>query len=303
MQIDNAQLAAFTTVLREGTFELAARKLSVTPSAISQRIKLLEDRIGQVLIQRTSPCQPTAAGQVLLRYASEVALLESEVFAVLGGDAGQGPRMAHIPIVVNADSLDSWFEDVLEAVSKDGSLSLDVRVEDQDHSAELLREGIVMAGVSASDSAVQGCRVEVLGTMRYLAVASPDYIARHFSAGVSDERLNEAPILAFSRKDALQAAFLSVLAGQPVNPPIHFMPTTRSFLEAACCGLGWGMMPEQIALDAIKAGRLREFASTHWLDVPLYWHRSRIKARSLDLLSSMVHRAAKQRLVSNGHEG
>ena len=84
MKIDNAQLAAFAAVLTEGNFDLAARKLNVTPSAISQRIKLLEDRIGQILIQRTIPCQATAAGRMLWRYAEEVALLESEVFSALG---------------------------------------------------------------------------------------------------------------------------------------------------------------------------------------------------------------------------
>jgi hypothetical protein len=57
MKIDNAHLTAFAEALSEGTFELAACKLNVMPSATSQRIKLLEERIGQILIQRTIPCQ------------------------------------------------------------------------------------------------------------------------------------------------------------------------------------------------------------------------------------------------------
>jgi LysR family transcriptional regulator (chromosome initiation inhibitor) len=109
MQIDNAQLAAFAAVLREGTFDQAARTLNVTPSAINQRIKLLEDRLGQVLIQRTAPCQATEAGRTLFRYAEEVTLLESEVLAGLGIEATGTSTRIRIPIVVNADSLDSWF--------------------------------------------------------------------------------------------------------------------------------------------------------------------------------------------------
>ena len=109
MQIDNAQLAAFAAVLREGTFDQAARTLNVTPSAISQRIKLLEDRIGQILIQRTTPCQATEAGRSLLRYAEEVTLLESEVLIGFGLEASDASTRIRIPIVVNADSLDSWF--------------------------------------------------------------------------------------------------------------------------------------------------------------------------------------------------
>ena len=115
MKIDNAHLAAFAAALSEGTFELAARKLNVTPSAISQRIKLLEERIGQILIQRTTPCQVTEAGRPLLRYAEELALLEAEVLVELGvGEAGTASTF-RVPIVVNADSLDSWFPAVFTA--------------------------------------------------------------------------------------------------------------------------------------------------------------------------------------------
>jgi LysR family transcriptional regulator (chromosome initiation inhibitor) len=296
MQIDNAQLTAFAAVLREGTFDLAARKLNVTPSAISQRIKLLEDRIGQILIQRTTPCQATEAGRTLLRYAEEVTLLESEVLSALGVDAGEATRRTRIPIVINADSLDSWFADVLQSVANDESLTLDVRTEDQDHSIALLREGVVMAGVSAIADSIQGCRVEPLGAMRYLAVASPTYMTKYFPSGVNEQSLNFAPMLMFNKKDALQWIFLTQLTKQTILPPIHYVPSTRSFFEAARLGLAWGMMPEQIVSDALRSGTLVDISPKYWLDVPLYWHRWRIGSRSLDLISSIVHNAAKNGL-------
>lgn len=207
MKIDNAQLAAFAEAIRAGSFELAARNLNVTPSAISQRIKLLEERMGQVLIQRSTPCQTTAAGRPLLRYAEEVALLESEVLSALGVfDAATTPSV-RIPMVINADSLDSWFLEVFDGLGAGTAISLDLRVEDQDHSVLLLREGTVMAGVSASSDPIQGCRVEPLGVMRYLALASPSYVERHFSGGVNAESLDAAPMLLFNRKDACSKSF------------------------------------------------------------------------------------------------
>ena len=54
----------------------------------------------------------------------------------------------------------------------------DIRIEDQDHSARLLREGVVMGAVTTERTPVPGCRVHKLGVMRYLAVASPAYIAQ-----------------------------------------------------------------------------------------------------------------------------
>lgn len=292
MKIDNAQLAAFAAVLSEGTFDQAARKLNVTPSAISQRIKLLEDRLGQILIQRTTPCKATAAGRVLQRYAEEVALLEAEIFAEMGANAESASTAVRIPIVVNADSLDSWFSDVFEAVAIDGSIALDIRTEDQDHSVALLREGTVMAGVSATATPIQGCRVEPLGVMRYLAVASPVFCERYYSAGIDAETLNAAPMLMFNKKDALQGVFASRLTDGVLSPPSHFVPSTRAFFEASCRGLGWGMIPEQIVAAALRLGELREIAPQHWLDIPLFWHRWRLGSKSLDLISALVHQAA-----------
>ncbi|WP_291986435.1 LysR family transcriptional regulator ArgP [Candidatus Accumulibacter sp. ACC007] len=299
MKIDNAQLAAFAEAIREGSFDLAARKLNVTPSAISQRIKLLEERIGQVLIQRSTPCQATAAGRPLLRYAEELALLEAEALTALGvvdAEAGAASSV-RIPMVINADSLDSWFLDVFDDLAASAAMTLDLRVEDQDHSLLLLREGAAMAGVSASPKAVQGCRVEPLGVMRYLAMASPPYVERYFAAGVDAETLNAAPMLMFNKKDGLQQVFLARLIGDAViKPPTHYLPTTRSFAEAVLRGMTWGMIPEQLAETHLKAGHLIELAPQHCLDIPLFWHRWRIASSALESLSRLVHGAARKAL-------
>ena len=75
--LDYLGLAALAAVVREGSFERAARKLHVTPSAVSQRIKQLEERTGQVLVQRGTPCTGTEAGRRLCLHLEQVALLEN----------------------------------------------------------------------------------------------------------------------------------------------------------------------------------------------------------------------------------
>ena len=295
MKIDNAQLAAFDAVLREGSFEAAARRLHVTPSAISQRVRQLEERLGQVLVQRTTPCQPTEAGRALARHAEQLLLLEAELFGEIGlADEGSDPggRRVRVPLVTNADSLDTWFLPVLDAVAADGSILLDIRVEDQDHSATLLREGLVMAAVSASAQPVQGCSVELLGTMRYRAVASPAYLRRYFADGVDAATLPHAPMLTYNRKDELQKRFLGQFSGDAIQPPIHFVPSVRAFFEASRRGLGWGMMPDQLLTEAMAAGALIEIAPGHGLEVPLYWHRWRFASPTLARVSEYVRIAA-----------
>ncbi|WP_300318322.1 LysR family transcriptional regulator ArgP [Accumulibacter sp.] len=296
MRIDNAQLAAFAAVLSEGTFDSAARKLNVTPSAVSQRIKLLEDRMGQVLIQRATPCQATSAGRSLLRFAEQLALLEAEVFSELGVADAIAPSTVRIPVVVNADSLDSWFSEVFDGLPDAAAITLDIRSEDQDHSVALLREGTVMAAVSANALPIQGCQVEPLGVMRYLAVASPSFVDRHFPSGVNADTLHAAPMLMFNKKDALQRAFVSQFTELAVRPPTHFVPSTPSFLEAARRGLAWGMMPEQIVSAALQAAELVEIAPDHWLDVPLFWHRWGVSSSTLEVIGMLVRAAARRAL-------
>ena len=292
MKIDNAQLAAFAAVLEEGSFDAAARRLHVTPSAISQRIRLLEGRFGQILLQRSSPCLATEAGKVLARFAGQVAVLENEMLREVGlPDAGELPA-PRVPVVVNADSLETWFLSIFDTLPVEGLLRLDVRVEDQDHSAVLLREGTVMAAVSSSAAPVQGCRVESLGVMRYRALASPAYVARHIAGRPLEDALEVAPMLVFNGKDALQARFLAMCSTRLLEPPVHFIPSVHGFLEAERRGIGWGMIPEILAREALGNGTLVEVVPGRHLDVPLYWHCWRLESPVLKALSDAVRRAA-----------
>lgn len=290
MKIDNAQLAAFAAVLAEGSFEGAARRLHVTTSAVSQRLRLLEERLGQILLRRGSPCRATEAGRHLAHFAGQVALLENDLWREMGLQGEGDPSAVRVPVAVNADSLETWFLSVFDGLP--GEARLDIRVEDQDHSARLLREGTVMAAVSSSPAAVPGCRVEALGVMRYLALASPDYVHAHLAGRPLAAALAEAPLLVFNAKDALQARFLALCAGTAAEPPAHFLPSVHGFLEAARRGIGWGMVPAILARDALDAGSVVEIVPGRFLDVPLYWHCWRLDAPILKTLTQAVRRAA-----------
>lgn len=292
MKLDNAQLAAFAAVLEEGSFEAAARRLHVTPSAISQRLRSLEERLGQILVQRASPCRPTEAGRTLARFTGQLALLEAEALAALGQPSADPGAPLRVPIAVNADSLDSWFPRLFDALPPQPRLVFDLRVEDQDHSAALLREGQVMAAVSASAEPVQGCSVEPLGTMRYLGVASPALVRHAFRHRADAAALSRTPMLVFNAKDALQHRFIAMLAGDIALPPVHHVPSTAGFVTFARLGVGWGMMPEAFVAEPLARGELAEIAPGHHLDIPLYWHRWRLRSPALDTVTAAVRHAA-----------
>ncbi|MEL6644735.1 MAG: LysR family transcriptional regulator ArgP [Pseudomonadota bacterium] len=289
---DPLHLQALSAVLRTGSFEAAAHELGVTQSAISQRIRALEDRAGAILIVRESPCRATEIGQRLFRHAEEIGLLNRELARDL--NVTDGHRIS-LRIAVNADSLATWF---LPALAGHEGMLFDVLIDDQDHSADLLRQGKVTAAITGHPGPVQGCETLPLGVLRYVAVASPAFIARWFPQGLTPDALETAPALVFSEKDRLQADWVSEIAGRRLRLPAHHLPSSTAFVEAARLGLGWGMNPEPLVSSAIAEGRLVPLAPDHPLDTPLYWLTTRVGRAALADLTEAIKRTARQTLLS-----
>lgn len=280
--LDYDQLAALAAVVRSGSFERAARQLNLTPSAVSQRIRLLEERVGALLVVRGQPCRATPAGERLCQHCEQVALLESS----LGGDLIAAPAgRVTVRIAVSADCLATWF---VEAMARTGGVLFDLVLDDQDHSADWLRRGEVLAAITSRGEPLQGCDCHALAPLRYVATASPAFAARWFPDGVTAEAAARAPCLTFNRKDRLQEAWLRQVLGTTVEPPCHWLPSSQAFVDGALAGLGWGMSPRVLAAPHLEAGRLTALGSGEALAVPLYWQMSRIAAGVLGPLTAAV---------------
>lgn len=287
--LDYAQLEALATVVRYGSFEKAARALSVTPSAISQRIKALEDSVGRVLIVRSQPCSATSHGDVLCRHFERVALLEHELD--LRSDTSPTIRIA-----VNADSVATWFIDAIADVAHEHGLLFDFIIDDQDHTAELLRRGEVHAAVSSLASPIRGCSVTKLGAMRFLATCSPEFHARYFAAGVTKDAMQRAPCLVFQPKDQLQHRFLRRVTRAQVEPPIHWLPSLHGFVNACVRGLAWGMQPEGLAREHLDKGAMVELVPNRPVDIRLYWHYATLASSTMQAVTHAVTQFAARAL-------
>ncbi|MFI5502366.1 ArgP/LysG family DNA-binding transcriptional regulator [Nocardia asteroides] len=233
LQLD--QLRALDAVLTAGTFDGAARRLNVTPSAISQRIKALEEAAGRILVQRSKPVRATESGLAVLRLARQVELLAGDTARELGDADRPAGRPARIPIAVNADSLETWVLPALARVS--GSICFELHREDEEHTTRLLRDGTVMAAITATATPVQGCKVEPLGAMRYQPLARPDFAEHWFPDGARPGSYARVPMIQFDRKDDLQ--FRHVRRGSP--DPIDPRPTScpRPTPSATRYGSAW----------------------------------------------------------------
>lgn len=281
------QLRALVAIVDEGSFDAAAYALGVSPSAVSQRIKALERRTGRVVVRRSSPCTPTDTGAVLLRMARQVQLVEAEAMASLGG-AGEGSRDP-VDVVVNADSLATWFVPVLREAVSWPDITLRLHVEDQDHSARLLRDGTALAAVTGDAEPVVGCSLEPLGAMRYRPVAAPSLHERYRSGrGVDWAAM---PVVRFNAKDGLQHGLLQSKGVDPAGVPVHVVPSSHGFLAAVRAGLGWGMVPEA-QLAEVPRGELVPLLAREHVDVQLHWQCWRLESRRLERLTQAVRTAA-----------
>lgn len=268
--LDPAALDCLTALIDEGSFERAAAQLSVTQSAVSQRLRTLEAQMGQPLVVRARPLRLTEVGKVLLRYARQVQALRVDLARELEVDALSNHRL---PIAVNADSLATWVLPALDALVQQG-VSLELLVDDQDFTHERLREGAVLGCVSTVREPLRGCRVTPLGVMRYGAVASPQFAQQHLPQGLNRGHLSQLPFLVFNRKDDMQQQWVSQAFG--VRSPRlreRHVPSSEAYVQAVTRGWGVGVVPMLQVRSLLNEGHLVQLLPQCSLPVALFWHQ------------------------------
>lgn len=290
--IDYAAARAVAVVVQTGSFEAAARALHVTPSAISQRVRKLEEQLGLILIERGTPCTATEKGAWLCRHMEHVGLLEQQLRDHLPALAAAPAEPVTLHIATNADSLGTWFLPALAPFMAATDHLIDIALDDEDHTADWLRRGRVIAAVTTLEKPVQGCRVTRLGRLCYCATASPAFMRRHFPDGVTVQSLARSPALTFNHKDRLQQLWVQQTFGQAVAFPTHWLPSTQGFVDASLAGLGWGLNPLTLVQDHLDAGRLVDLVPGARLERALFWQVSQLAAGQLAPLTAALTRAA-----------
>ena len=293
--LDYKLLEALAMVVQEGGFDRAAKALFLTQSAVSQRVRLLEEQAGRVLLARTSPPRPTAAGVDLLRHYRLVSLLERDIW---GGMAGpEGSEASALVVGVNADSLATWFLEALGPFLDQERVLLDLRADDQDQTHRLLRDGEAVGCVSARERPMQGCRASRLGRMDYRLTASPSFAARWFPDGLTLEAAGRAPALIFNRQDELLHRLTAHVLGRvPGAFKACYLPSSEKFGDFIAAGRAYGVLPDQQSEALFSSGDLVDLAPGHWEEVVLYWHCWNLGSGLLEDLTRTLLEGAKRLL-------
>jgi LysR family transcriptional regulator (chromosome initiation inhibitor) len=293
---DPDALECLAAIIEEGGFERAAQRLSITQSAVSQRLRALEAQVGTVLIVRSRPLKPTGAGQLMLKHAKMMRLLradlEKDLKELAPSSTGGGRDEERISVAINADSIATWALPALDALARNG-LPIEIITDDQEFTHEWLREGQVLGCVTSLGQALRGCRMEALGTMDYVVVAQADYAAEHCPKGLNAHNFHKLPFVAFNRKDNLQHNFVTRAFGLPrVMLKQLFVPSSEGQVRAVLGGWGVSVLPELRVRDQLASGELVNLAHRHQLGVALYWHCWNLSSDVLDGLSAALRGAA-----------
>lgn len=304
---DASALECLAAIIEEGGFERAAVRLSITQSAVSQRLRALEAQVGTVLIVRTRPLKATQAGKLLLRHAMQMRLLRADLehdFQELAPGAGVVAREEdRVSIAINADSIATWALPALDALAQAG-LPLEIIADDQDFTHGWLREGQVLGCVTTLKQALRGCKVVPLGAMNYVAVASRAYAKAHCPQGLTRHNFRSMPFIAFNRKDDLQAEFVGKACGlKHVTLSQRFVPSSEGQVRAVLAGWGASVVPELLVMDVLRAGKLVNLSSQFSLPVSLYWHCWKLDSAVLDSLTRALQAAAIRALIQPSSEG
>ncbi|QMU59841.1 MAG: ArgP/LysG family DNA-binding transcriptional regulator [Boseongicola sp.] len=302
LRFDYDSLTALAAVVREGGFESAAKSLAITQSAVSQRIKALEEKVGSLLIIRGRPCVPTKIGLQLCRHLEQVTLLQHELNQRVGNLVdGPDQSAATVRVSVNNDSLATWFPAVIKRAAEDLNMLFDVVPDDQEHTEGSLKSGDSLAIITSNDQPTQGCRRISLGAMPYIAVANRQFFEEHFADGVSPRTLQGTSCLAFDRKDTIQEQWMNICFGETVSVKEHFVPSYEGYF--ACClnGSGWGLVPATAAQKFIDDGELIELMPGKAVDVSLHWQASTQSSEILRRLGEVVLEEAMEVLLPDSY--
>ena len=282
-------MAALAEVIEQQSFELAAQKLFISQSAISQRIKALEEQLGQPVLIRSQPILATHAGEQLLAHFKRVKQLEYELVPIISPEKPTKPMK--ISLAVNADSIATWFIDAITLVLKTQLVELNLIIEHEERTLDKLRSGEAVGAVSIIEKPLKGYRSFKLGKMEYCLVANPDFIAQYFPDGVNQSSLKMAPAISYDHKDDMHVRYIAKhfnLAAAEYY--CHSVRSSEAFVALVKQGVAYCLLPKLQIAKELDSGQLISLCPDNTLVETLYWHSwVLVKGVSKQISENIVH--------------
>lgn len=292
---DYKGIIALKTILESQNFEVAANKLYISQSAISQRIKSLEIHLGKPLLIRKHPYKATRLGQNLLNHLAKVEWLENDL---LQNKLIDENKFIELSISINNDSLETYFFDILDSLENDGNIRYKIKKSDQDMTVLDLQNGEVLTCISTSNKNIKGCKTEYLGEITYLLVCSPLFYKKYFNENVSPDTLRKSPYLVFNQYDNLSSKFIE--KNYNFSPDLnncHIIPSVKGFKQLCLSGKGYALIPKIDIIKELNQGQLKVINNISW-KMPLYWHCWELSNNTYKNINSTIIAKIRQKLLN-----
>ncbi|KJZ16272.1 hypothetical protein TW85_00390 [Marinomonas sp. S3726] len=286
--MDYKAIECLRQVVESQGFEKAGEALGLTQSAVSQKIKRLEQSYNSVLLIREKPLRLTDLGKKLNMHFIKVQLMEQALIQESYGDKS----LQCLPIAINNDSLATWFIEVISDFSKEKSRRLQTKVADQSQTRDLLKKGEVVAALSDVGSCVAGGQSLYLGTMEYILAASPEFVHQYLGEKYSPKDIHHVPALIFDESDQLWSSYQNEVLGLKEHAgPSHWLPSTQGFVHMLLSHSVCALVPRIQVKQELKDKSLVELFPNKVLKVPLYWHWCGLDS---DILNELTDTVVKQ---------
>jgi LysR family transcriptional regulator (chromosome initiation inhibitor) len=290
---DYKLLAALAEVIDLQSFELAANKLYISQSAISQRIKSLEEFVGQPVIIRSQPLELTAAGEQLVSHYKKITQLEDELTPILSPE--QPSKPLKISLAINADSIATWFIKAITPVLQNHLVELNLMIEHEERTLDKLRTGEAIGAVSVIEKPLKGYRAFKLGNMEYCLVANKNFKAKYFNEGVNKESLKMAPAISYDHKDDMHVRYIARHFNLAASEYYcHSVRSSEAFVELAKQGVAYCLLPKLQISHELASGELINLLPDKELIETLYWHSW--------VLVKGINKKISQQIVNVGQE-
>ena len=288
--LDYKLLHAFSVVVDEQNFAKAASVLSITQSAVSQRIKSLEQTLGQPVLVRAQPLVATNIGKKLLAHYQQVKQLEQDIIPDISANSKE---TITANIASNADSLATWLIAAIGDVCHQYNVAVNFRLADENRTINYLKDGEVFGAISTYKHALPGCTFDKLGDMHYILVAAPSFVKKYFLHGINAHSLERAPAVTYDQKDDMHIKYIEQTFGlKGGSYPCHTVRSSEAFVGFALQGLAYCLIPKLQIQAELNAGDLVDLMPENSITRTLYWHHwVLLKGVFKELSKAIIHRA------------
>ncbi len=247
-------LAMLQCIAQAGSFAAAARQLGLVPSALTYRVRQIEDALDVLLFDRSArQARPTEAGAELLREGVRLLQdIDAVAHRVQRVATGWEPQLT---IAVDGAISPHTLLELVEAFyAQNPPTRLKLRDEILSGTLEALTSGQadLAIGIAVNASNVAGLQQGLLGETRFIFAVAPHHPLARAPEPLSDATLLQHRVVAVADSARGDNVSMGMLGGQDVLT----VGSMQAKVQAQLRGLGCGFLPEPMVRPYIEAGRL-----------------------------------------------